>query len=84
MPEFFCYEQSRSCYQGLLSTKMNKILKENQEYFKMIENYDKIHSLPFHRKRIDFTLSVRTINKLKEMREKTGKPIPPIVEECVN
>jgi hypothetical protein len=63
--------------------QINKILKENKHYFEMLENYDKTHELPFQRKRIDITLSVRAINKLKQLREKTGKPISRIIEECV-
>jgi hypothetical protein len=61
--------------------KINKILRENKEVFEMLENYDKTRELPFQRKRIDLTLSVGTINKLKKMREKTGKPISRIIEE---
>ena len=60
---------------------INKILKENKEAFEMLENYDKTRELPFQRKRIDITLSVETINKLKAIREKTGKPISHIIEE---
>jgi len=62
---------------------IKRILKENKEAFEMLENYDKTRELPFHRKRIDLTLSVRTINKLKELREKTGKPISRIIEEKI-
>ncbi|MBI2045739.1 tRNA-guanine transglycosylase [Candidatus Pacearchaeota archaeon] len=32
-------------------------------------------------KRIDLTLSVATINKLRELKERTGKPISQIIEE---
>ena len=62
-------------------SEINKILKENREAFEILENYDKTRELPFQRKRIDITLSVATINKLKEMKEKTGKPISRIIEE---
>ncbi len=34
-----------------------------------------MHELPFQRKRIDVTLSVATINKLKAIKKKTGKSI---------
>ena len=64
--------------------KISKIMKENKEYFDMLENYDKTRELPFQRKRIDITLSVRTINKLNEMSRKTGKPVSRIIEECVS
>lgn len=60
---------------------INRIIRENKEAFEMLENYDKTHELPFQRKRIDVTLSVETINKLKKLREKTGKPISRIIEE---
>ena len=60
---------------------INRILKEHKETFEMLENYDKTHEFPFQRKRIDITLSVKTVNKLKKLREKTGKPISRIIEE---
>ncbi len=62
---------------------IKRIMKENKEAFEMLENYDKTHELPFQRKRIDVTLSVETINKLKKLREKTGKPISRIIEERI-
>ncbi|MCX6746572.1 MAG: ribbon-helix-helix protein, CopG family [Candidatus Pacearchaeota archaeon] len=36
------------------------------------------------RKRIDITLSVSTIRKLKELKEKTGKSVSQIIEERIN
>ena len=63
---------------------IKRIMKENWEVFKMLENYDKTHELPFQRKRIDVTLSVETINKLKELSKKTGKPVSRIIEERVS
>jgi len=61
--------------------KIKQILKENKEAFEILENYDKTQELPFQRKRIDITLSVGTINKLKEIKQRTGKPISRIIEE---
>lgn len=63
---------------------INKIMKKYKDVFETLENYDKTRELPFQRKRIDITLSVRTINKLKKLREQTGKPISQIIEDCVN
>jgi len=57
------------------------ILKKYKEVFEILENYDKTRELPFQRKRIDVTLSIETINKLKELKKKTGKPISRIIEE---
>ncbi len=63
--------------------KINRILKKYKELFQALEEYDKTRELPTHRKRIDITLSVKTINKLKEMSAKTGKPISRIIEEKI-
>ena len=65
------------------SNKDKKILKEYKDVFEALENYDKTGELPFQRKRIDITLSVDTINKLKKLKEKTGKPISRIIEEKI-
>mgnify|MGYP001613546912 CR=1 FL=1 len=61
----------------------NKIIKKYKELFESLENYDKTRELPSHRKRIDVTLSVRAINKLRELSKKTGKPVSHIIEEKV-
>ena len=63
--------------------KSEKILKKYKKVFENLENYDKTGELPFHRKRIDVTLSIEAINKLKEIKEKTGKPISRIIEESI-
>jgi hypothetical protein len=63
------------------SSEIKKILKKYKDVFGALENYDKTRELPFQRKRIDITLSVATINKLKKLKEKTGKPISQIIEE---
>ena len=56
-------------------------MTEYKDMFDALEEYDKTRELPFDRKRIDITLSVRTIKKLKEIKKKTGKPISRIIEE---
>jgi hypothetical protein len=61
----------------------DKIIKKYKEMFDTLENYDKTRELPFQRKRIDITLSVRTINKLKEESKRTGKPVSHIIEDCL-
>jgi len=64
-------------------SEINKILKKYKYVFETLENYDKTRELPFQRKRIDITLSVGTINKLKKIKEQTGKPISQIIEERI-
>lgn len=65
------------------SDKAKKILTEYKDVFETLENYDKTGELPFQRKRIDITLSVETINKLKKLKKKTGKPISRIIEDRI-
>ncbi|MBS3080621.1 ribbon-helix-helix protein, CopG family [Candidatus Pacearchaeota archaeon] len=62
---------------------IKKILKKYKELFLALENYDKTGELPYQRKRIDITLSAKTINKLKDIKEKTGKSISEIIEEKI-
>ena len=63
--------------------RSDKILKKYRELFEALESYDKTREFPSQRKRIDVTLSVRTINKLKAMKKETGKPVSRIIEECI-
>ncbi len=65
----------------LSEKEIKKIMKENKEVFETLGTYDKTRELPFQRKRIDLTLSFKTINKLKKLKEKTGKSISRIIEE---
>ena len=63
--------------------QIKEIKKKYAEVFETLESYDKTHELPFQRKRIDVTLSIGTINKLKRLSKQTGKPVSRIIEECV-
>ena len=62
---------------------IQRIIRKNKEVFEALENYDKTRELPFQRKRIDITLSVKTIDKLKVLSRKTKKSISRIIEERV-
>lgn len=63
--------------------KINYILNKYRELFDALESYDRTREIPSQRKRIDVTLSVKTINKLKELRDKTRKSISRIIEEKI-
>ncbi|PIN91488.1 hypothetical protein COU57_00340 [Candidatus Pacearchaeota archaeon CG10_big_fil_rev_8_21_14_0_10_32_14] len=62
-------------------TDIDKIMKKHKKDFEDLEIYDRTRQLPFQRKRIDITLSVETINKLRQINKKTGIPISRIIEE---
>jgi hypothetical protein len=61
--------------------KMKFILEKYKELFKALKEYDETGEFPFYRKKINLTLSAEIVNKLKELRKKTGKPISRIIEE---
>ena len=65
----------------MLPKRIKEQIKKGQE---MLKYFDEYRELPFQRKRIDITLSIKTINKLKELSKKIGKPISRIIEERVN
>lgn len=48
--------------------ELNRSIKKMQYY---LEFYDNNHFFPFQRKRIDITLSVETINKLKKIKNRS-------------
>jgi len=64
--------------------EIKKIVTKYKDMFDALEEYDRTRELPSDRKRIDITLSVRTIKKLRELKKKTGKPISRIIEEKFN
>lgn len=49
--------------------------------YKIFEEFDKTGVFPFTRKRIDLTLAVRTINKLKLLSNKHKIPISRIIDQ---
>ncbi len=63
--------------------EIRKTIEKHREIFEALENYDRTREMPFQRKRIDVTLSVGTINKLKQLKKQTGKPISRIIEESI-
>ncbi len=64
-------------------SKINEIIRKNKEAFEILVEYDETHELPIGRERLDVTLDKKIIKKLKDLKNKTGKPISRIVEEAV-
>lgn len=63
--------------------KIAEIMQKYKHLFQILENYDKTREWPIGRQRIDITISKKTLKKLKELKQKTGKPISRIIEEAV-
>jgi c-di-AMP phosphodiesterase-like protein len=79
--QFTQYRIEAQKFNKMKQKQINRIMKKHKDTFEILENYDKTRELPFRRKRIDITLSVGVINKLKSLKEKTGKPISQLIEE---
>lgn len=63
--------------------KIQKLLRKNKEVFRALEEYDRTRELLVGRKRIYITLNKKTIKKLKEEKERSGKPISRIIEDAL-
>ncbi len=64
-------------------TKIQQILRKHKDVFDTLEEYDRTREWPIGRKRIDITLTKRIIKKLKQEKERTGKPVSRIIEEAL-
>ena len=53
--------------------------KEEIEIFEMCQFFDKHRKLPFEKKRVDITLSMKNIVKLKELKINVSKTIDELV-----
>jgi hypothetical protein len=71
----------------MLSPEIRRIMKENEKYANMLEEYDRTGEFPLDKIRRSFTLKRMTVKKLKRVSEKTGKSmsglIDKIVDECL-
>jgi len=68
----------------LNETNIKRIFNKYKRSFQEMEHYDRTREILWARKRIDITLNQRVINKLRGIKEKTGKPISQIIEEAVS
>jgi len=62
---------------------ISHIKMKYKDVFDTLEQYDKTREWPLGRVRLDVTLHKRTVKKLRELKEKTKKPISHLIEEAV-
>ena len=67
----------------LSNKKISKIWEKYKNAFDEMEHYDRTREKLWARKRIDITLNQRVINKLINLKNKTGKPISHIIEHAI-
>jgi len=63
--------------------EIRRIMKENEKYAKMLEEYDRTGKFPLDKLRRSFTLRRITINKLKGMSKQSGKSMSDIIDKLV-
>jgi hypothetical protein len=68
----------------MLSQEIRRIMKENEKYANMLEEYDRTGEFPLDKVRRSFTLKRMTVNKLKTISEKTGKSMSGIIDNIVD
>lgn len=68
----------------MLSREIRRIMKENEKYANMLEEYDRTGKFPLEKIRRSFTLRRMTFDRLKEESKKTGRSMSDIIDGLVN
>lgn len=68
---------------GKLPPWIERIMKENEKYAKLLEYYDRTGRLPLKKIRRSFTLKEISFHRLKKASKKTGKSMSEIIDEVV-
>lgn len=63
--------------------EIEKIMRKNEKYAKILEEYDKTGVFTLQKVRRSFTLKYMTINKLKSHSKRTGKSMSDILNDLV-
>ena len=67
----------------MLPREIERIMKENEKYTRMLEEYDRTGKLPLEKVRRSFTLKRMTTDKLKRVSRKTGRSMSDIIDSVV-
>jgi hypothetical protein len=61
--------------------EIERVMKENEKYARMLEDFDRTGELPFEKIRRSFTIRRSTFQVLKDRSKKTGKSMSDIIDE---
>jgi RNA processing factor Prp31 len=64
----------------MLSPEIKRIMKENEKYANMLEEYDRTGEFPLDKVRRSFTLRKSTMKRLKQASKKTGKSMSSLID----
>ena len=68
----------------MLSREIRRIMKENEKYTKMLEEYDRTGHLPIEKIRRSFTLKRMSYDKLKKASKEMGKSMSDIIDDIID
>ncbi|MCK5022537.1 MAG: hypothetical protein KAS04_00045 [Candidatus Aenigmarchaeota archaeon] len=63
--------------------EIERIMKENEKYARMLEEFDRTGNMPLEKMRRSFTIRRSTFNALKNESRETGKSMSNIIDEVV-
>jgi len=64
----------------MLSKDVERLIKENEKYTQILEEYDQTGVFPLSKVRKNFTLKQRTVSKLKVLSEQSGKNMSEFID----
>ena len=68
----------------MLPREIKRIMKENEKYARMLEEYDRAGKLPLEKIRRSFTLKRMTVDKLKRVSSKRGRSMSDMIDALVD
>ena len=68
----------------MLPRDIERIMKKNEKYARMLEEFDRTGHLPFEKVRRSFTLERRTMERLMAMSQERQKSMSGIIDELVS
>lgn len=67
----------------MLPRDIERILKKNEKYARVLEEYDRTGKFPLEKLRRNFTLKRMTMDKLKRLSRESGKSMSSIIDSMV-
>ncbi len=67
----------------MLTREIKRIMRENEKYARMLEEYDRTGKLPIEKIRRSFTIKRMTADKLKSVSKRTGESMSDIIDDLV-
>lgn len=68
----------------MLSREIKRIMKENEKYTDMLEEFDRTGHLPIEKVRRSFTINRASIKKLKKLSKETGRSMSDILDSLLS